>query len=122
MDQVESMYNETYDGRSKIARVKEQVMEHLEGVEEARYYVEQVKKEVDTTETGKKLDPALEQDNANCEDEVTEDHIDPGQVTREVEHPTSIYRRIEIPSDAVIKENTRSLDYHQRQAFPLDLS
>ena len=42
MDQVESMYNETYDGKSKIARLKEQVMEHLEGVEEACYYVEQV--------------------------------------------------------------------------------
>ena len=101
--------------------VKKQVMEHLEGVEEARYYVEQVNKEIDLTKIGDKLDPELEQDNADCEEEADEDHpdflhIDPGQVVKEADMPASIYRRIELPSDDTMKENTRALDYHQRQA------
>ena len=122
MDKVESLYNETFDGKSKVSIVKKQVMEHLEGVEEARYYVEQVNKEINLTEIGDKLDPELEQDNADCEEEADEDHpdflhIDPGQVARETDLPTSIYRRIELPSEDTMKENTRALDYHQRQAL-----
>ena len=55
-------------------------------VEEARYYVEQAKKEIDLTETAQNLDPALEQDNADCDEEVDAEHpdfihIDPGQIT-----------------------------------------
>ena len=56
-DNAEMMYNDTYNGRPKIEIVKGQVMEHLEGVEEARYYVEQVKKEIDLSEISNKLDP-----------------------------------------------------------------
>ena len=48
-----------YDGKRKVDIVKSQVMEHLEGVEEARYYVDQVRKELDLTETSEQLDPAL---------------------------------------------------------------
>ena len=40
MDKLESMYEETYNGERKIDIVKSQVMEHLEGVEEGRYYVQ----------------------------------------------------------------------------------
>ena len=126
MDKVDSMYKETFNGERKVDIVKRQVMEHLEGVEEARYYVEQVQKELDTATVGDKLDPAQEQDNADCEDEGTEDHpdfihIDPGQVTSEENIPTSIYRRVEIPCDDVIKENTRALDYYQRQAVNISV-
>ena len=42
MDQVETLYEESYHGRRKVDIVKSQVMEHLEGVEGARYYVKQV--------------------------------------------------------------------------------
>ena len=62
MDQAESMYNEFYNDQRKVDLVKAQVMEHLEGVEEARYYVEQVKKETDLTDVANTLDPMLEQD------------------------------------------------------------
>ena len=41
-DKVEILYNEKYDSKRKVDIVKNQVMEHLEGVEEARYYIEQV--------------------------------------------------------------------------------
>ena len=37
VDQVEALYDETYNGKRKVDLVKAQVMEHLEGVEEARY-------------------------------------------------------------------------------------
>ena len=87
-------------------------MEYLEGVEEARYYVEQAKKELDLTEIGEKLDPALEQENADCEEsELAEHpdmiHADPDQITTEEDgRATSIYRKIEIPNDVELKENT----------------
>ena len=121
IEHVESLYQEEYNGRRKVDIVKEQVMEHLEGVEEARYHVEQANKEIDTTEIGEQLDPALEQDNADCEEEIKEDHpdyehIDPGQVTNENQTVTSIYRRIELPTAEMMREKTRSLDNQQRQA------
>ena len=121
IEQVESLYQEEYNGRRKVDIVKEQVMEHLEGVEEARYHVEQANKKIDTTEIGEQLDPALEQDNADCEEEIKEDHpdyehIDPGQVTNENQTVTSIYRRIELPTAEMMREKTRSLDNQQRQA------
>ena len=95
LDKVDAMYEETYNGKRKVDIVKEQVMEHLEGVEEARYYVEQIKKEIDTTETGNKLDSALEQENGDCEDEVTKEHpdflhIDPGNLPSETKSSASI--------------------------------
>jgi hypothetical protein len=112
IDQVESMYDEMYQDKRRVDIVKSQVMEHLEGVEEARYYVEQAKKQLDLTEIGKTLDPALEQENDDCdEDGLIEHpdliHADPDQImTREDKEVASIYRTIEIPNDAVLKENT----------------
>ena len=98
-------------------------MKHLEGVEEARYYVEQVKKEIDLTEVGNQLDPALEQDNADCEEEVLSEHpdflhIDPSQITSD-EHviAKSIYRKIDIPNDEELKDNTCNLDKHQKEVI-----
>ena len=96
-------------------------MEHLEGVEEARYYVEQAKKEVDLTEIGEQLDPALEQDNADCEEIELEEHpdlihADPDQIkTEEDGRAKSVYRKIDIPNDAELKENTRSLDRYREK-------
>ena len=45
-DKIEELYNEMIDGVRKIEIVKRQVMPHLEGVTEARYYVEKMNKEV----------------------------------------------------------------------------
>ena len=123
IDQVESLYEEMYQDKRKVDIVKSQVMEHLEGVEEARYYVEQAKKELDLTEIGKTLDPALEQENDDCnEEELVEHpdmiHADPDQImSREENCVTSIYRKIEIPNDTELKENTRSLDSYQREVI-----
>ena len=47
-----SKYNEAFLGRRKVDLVKEQVMEFLEDVTEARYFVEEFMKDLDTEETG----------------------------------------------------------------------
>ena len=122
------MYGESHEGKRKTDIVKSQVMEHLEGVEEARYYVEQIKKELDLTEIAEKLDPALEQDNADCDDEVETEHpdfshIDPGQIVREEDKEAEAvkYKRVEIPSDKMLKEKTRSLDCWQREVVNIGI-
>ena len=102
-------------------------MEHLERVEEARYYVEQVKKEIDLTDIAEKLDPTLEQNNADCDDDVETEHpdfthIDPGQITTELDtKKTGNYRRVEVPNDEELKESTRSLDPWQREAVNIGI-
>jgi hypothetical protein len=109
-----------FNDKKKVDIVKGQVMEHLEGVEEARYYVEQAKKEIYLIEIGEKLDPALEQENADCEEiEIIEHpdmiHADPDQVTTEEDgRPTSIYRKIDIPNNTELKKNTRSLERREK--------
>ena len=127
IDEVEDLYGEMYNDKRKVDIVKNQVMEHLEGVEEARYYVEQAKKEIDLTEIGEKLDPALEQDNADCEEiELVEHpdliHADPDQIaTGEDGRAASIYRRIEIPNETKKKEKTRTLDSYQREVINIGI-
>ena len=127
IDQIESLYDEKYQDQSKVDIVKRQVMEHLEGVEEARYNVEQAKKEIDLTEIGKALDSVLEQENADCQDEELVEHpdflhADPDQVTTGEENKTtSMYRKIEIPNDAKLKENTRALDKYQREVINIGI-
>ena len=79
-------------------------MDYLEGVEEARYYVEQVQKEIDLADIGNKMDPTLEQDNADCENEVMSEHpdfhhIDPEMVNTENIQKSTAYRTIEIPTE-----------------------
>ena len=43
-------------------------MEHLEGVEEARYHIEMLEHEIDLEETAKQLDSEGVQDNKECEE------------------------------------------------------
>ena len=65
----------------------------------------------------------MEQDNDDCLEEGYEEHpdmthADPDQVQTEEElSSTSIYRRIEIPSDEELKENTRLLDKYQKEVI-----
>ena len=127
VDQVEAIYEETYNGKRKVDIVKAQVMEHLEGVEEARYYVEQVKKEVDLTNTAVQLDPTLEQSNADCDDELETDHpefthIDPGQIVSDDKTmPQENFKRVIIPNDDELKARTRSLDKWQREVVNIGI-
>ena len=124
MDSVEQLYDEMYNDKRKVNIVKSQVMEHLEGVEEGRYYVEQVKKELDLSEIGDRLDPTLEQENADCESESLSQHpdyqhIDPEQflVEESGEGKDSIYRKIEILGCEELRRSTRVLDKHQMEVI-----
>ena len=60
-DEAENLYNEEFDGRRKIEIVKNQVMPFLQGVEEARYYVDQAlkvqEKEKDLEKIAAKFEP-----------------------------------------------------------------
>ena len=74
IDKVLELYEEKYNGERKIDLVKNQVMEYLESIEEARYFVDLAKDKLDLEETSIKLDPQKEQDNADCsEEEVDEE-------------------------------------------------
>ena len=77
LDEYENNTAEVYRQKENwIRSVKSKVMEHLESVEEARYMVEQSTKEVDLESIEIQLDAALEQDQAECFIEGTNEHPD----------------------------------------------
>ena len=102
--------------RGSIARVKQQVMEHLEHVEEAREYVEKSNK-LDLEETGAELDPDHEQEEDELEDGEVEhpeyEHLNPGE--EEQPRDLCIYRKIDVPEWNELKETTLGLDPWQRR-------
>ena len=82
-----------------------------------------MKEEVDLSDIGNQLDPALEQDNSDCDEEVMEEHpdflhIDPDLISTENNVITkSIYKQINIPSDQELRNTTRKLDKYQKQVL-----
>ena len=129
IDKVLELYEEKYNGERKIDLVKNQVMEYLESIEEARYFVDLAKDKLDLEETSIKLDPQKEQDNADCsEEEVDEEeaqqedmlygHLNPENVDiKDDSSKHGFHKRIEIPDDSVLKESTRNLDEYQREVL-----
>ena len=129
-DQIESIYNEKCGDARKVDLVKRQVMEFLEDVEEARYYVDQLKKdlEIDLMKvTGLKLDAAGEIDNEECQEEEYEEdnefefcnpdnlddlHSDEAQA---IDKPS--YRKIELLDRKELQVKTRNLDDNQREVL-----
>ena len=109
--------------KENIAKVKAQVMEHLENVDEARYMVEEYLKTKEGTEDiGLQLDPEKEQEIADCNMEEEEyhpdfNHLDPDELISA--ESTSVIRErmfkpIEIGNIDDLKEQTRKLDKFQR--------
>merc|ERR1712013_144909 len=95
-------------GKRKVDLVKQQVMQHLESVEEARFNLEQAQLNTDMEKMGIILDPALEQDNAECNLEGTEERpeyfaLDPDdlEIVEEETNNTnkSTYRTFEISDE-----------------------
>ena len=123
MDEVEKLYNEKRGDQRKVDIVKNQVMEYLEGVQEARYYVDEALKNDDKSIVANQLDPTLEQNNADCEEELMAEHpdyqhIDPDQFTvNEKLINTGIYRPIKILGPEELRESTRSLDKFQKEVI-----
>ncbi len=123
-DEIESFYFE------KIQVVKSQVMEYHEGVEEARYHVEQIKKELEidlNAEVGSKLDPMGLQDNENCAEDLEDDnenfeHCNPDYIDIDESKPNkesakSLLRKIDLPTARELKEKIRLLDPYQREVL-----
>ena len=122
---VNEIYNDSLDGVTKVDLVKQQVMEYLEDVTEARYFVDEVMKELDIEKIGQVMDPNLEQNNDDCEAEEFGghpefQHLDPDLLdNNENTYSKSIYRKIEIKCLKTLKENTRSLDIYQRKVVDI---
>ena len=114
--------NAEKDGYATLERqikcVKDQVMEHLESNEEARYMVEEASKK--TEEMGDILDPQGEQENMDCEIEDIENHPDYEHLNPDDFKATENtkqekkYRPIEVDNLDVLLKKTRSLDFYQR--------
>ena len=95
-----------------MKKVKGKVMEWIEDVEEARYFVEEVmKNEVNLEETGENMDPEMHQDKIECEMEGLEEdeqyrHLDPeGLKGRDVPDLASWYRKLEVKGTLSLDKN-----------------
>ena len=123
IDQVKILYEDSFRGKRKIEIVKALVMEHLEGVEEARYHIEMLENELDLNETAKHLDPEGIQDNeeiADLEEDNSEyEHLNPDDLPSrsETKFSSGLYKKIEVPGDADLRKSTRGLDEHQRNVL-----
>ena len=111
-EQIEELYNEMIDGVRKVNIVKRQVMEHLESVEEARYYVDQMKKEVREgieENVAAEMDAMGKQDNDESDNDEDDEEIDDYQycdpANIDKEDPQTVAME-EDPLDSVISETT----------------
>ena len=127
LSEATHIYEESFDGTRKVQLVKSQVMEHLEGVEEARYHLEQLESEIDFSEIGKDLDPEGEHDNEYCEELEAQEseygHLNPDDILQrsETKSLSGLYKRIEIPGESDLRESSRRLDCHQREVLSIVL-
>ena len=133
LEDVEELFLEEYNGRRKIDIVKNQVMEHLVGVEEARYHVEQVMKEMANEkmeEVATELDAIGFQDNEECIEEGRIEHeeyeyFNPDHANLKGDDENCenevvpALRTIELPTDEELKSKTHRLDGFQRMVLDI---
>ena len=121
---IEDLYKKNEE---RIRKIKGKVMEHLESVEEARYFVEEASKKLNLEDIGVTLDAEKEKINAECQEELDEihpeyAHLDTDNVDEldeKAKNNTNIYRQIDIPDIKKLKEKTRELDQFQREAIDI---
>ena len=116
-----SLYLEKID---EITAVKNQVMEHLQGVEEARYFVERSLAE--NPRIGDALDAAGEQDDEDCEYEGIMEHpdflhfdIEDLQTSETTSRSERIFPVMELDEISTLHEKTRNLDPYQRRVVDI---
>ena len=111
-----------------IRRVKAQVMEHLENVEEARYIVEEyLKNDRKIHEIGVDMDPENEQDIDDCfmqEEEAHPDfeHLNPEGIegySKENVKREKMFKPIEIGNLEDLRQDIKSLDCFQKYVLEL---
>ena len=109
--------------KDSIKKVKEKVMEWMEDVEEARYFVEEAMKNVDnidTEETGEEMDPEKHQEDLDCELEGIEEdekfkHLDTdGLKEFDSQNIGNWYRKLDLLDYKDLEEKTCKLDEWQR--------
>merc|ERR1711911_347224 len=123
--EAKDIFQDAFRGKTRVQIVKSQVMEYLQGVEEARYFAELAKENAESSHNiGEQLDPQLEQNNDDSDtDEEFEgnenpyEHIDPDNLPKETLVPAGIYKGIDIPGDIELRENTRKLDKYQKEVL-----
>merc|ERR1711911_366769 len=123
--EAKDIFQDAFRGKTRVQIVKSQVMEYLQGVEEARYFAELAKENAESSHNiGEQLDPQLEQNNDDSDtDEEFEgnenpyEHIDPDNLPKETLVPAGIYKGIHIPGDTELRENTRKLDKYQKEVL-----
>ena len=125
-DDAEMLYMQKHGDEYKVEIVKRQVMPYLEGVEEARFYVEEAQKKLDLEETGIAMDPQGCLDNEECKDLGEEQHPDyehcvptAGEFdqTEDSVPAGSTYRTIEVLGDKDLRQKTQSLDNYQKEVI-----
>ena len=109
-----------------IKKVKMQVMEHLENVEEARFMVDEYMK-TKAEEVGVKLDPENEQINDDCdmEEEISHpdfEHLDPNAI--QFDNPEKCqrektFKQIDIGNVEELRKQTKLLDKYQKYIIQL---
>ena len=112
-------YEKFKDG---IMNVKKEVMEWMEDVEEARYFVEEaMKHDVDVEETGEIMDPEKHKEDLECDLEGLEEdeqyrHLDP-EGLKDLDFPAAgnWYRKLELLDTSILEKRTCMLDVWQRK-------
>ena len=106
----------------RVKNVKKQVMEWIEDVEEARYFVEEIMKNaVDVEDIGENLDPELQKAEIECEIEGVEDdeqyqHLDPeGMQDHRLPNPNNWCRNLVLLDENILEKETQKLDSWQRK-------
>ena len=114
--------------KSIIKKVKGKVMEWMEDVEEARYYVQEVmKNDVDIEEIAEDLDPEGHQDDADCDLEGIEEdeqyvHLDP-EGLKGLDFPAAgnWFRKLDLLDLGELEQQTCRLDEWQRKVIDVGL-
>ena len=125
---IQNLYAENYD---RIQKIKSKLMKHLNGIVEARHYVQEAKRakvKVDLSTFAINLDAAAEQENAECQEEMEEVHpdylhLDPGsheEIDDSIQQQ-NLYRKINLPNIHILKEKTRKLDAYQRSVIDIGI-
>ena len=106
---------------SEIQCVKSQVMEYLEDVQEARFFVEEA---IQTKEIGDILDPEGEKDKKECEYEGVIEHPDFPEFDLGISEEDNkkgaddkCYRPIEIDNLEILMEKSKNLDFFQKKVI-----
>ena len=114
--------------KDDIRKVKSQIMEWMEDVEEARYYVEEtMRNNLEVEETGEEIDPEKEKEDLECVIEGIEEdeeyiHLDTeGLKGKDFPDPGNWFRKLEVQDTDVLEAKTTKLDKWQRKVVDIGL-